>query len=168
VPCTSAEEPEHLREATVTQVYKSLYIFTLVAAQLVPSVRASPTPDAGASVRSSGTLVIYALATCSCEGANSVDACTVAALDVTASHDSPTIKLGSGVSFRRERRKDAQIAKISLACSSPKRSDSPLFSTASRVKFIRGLLGSTKANDRVRPRLRMYSELLECSTRHSH
>lgn len=32
--------------------------------------------------------------------------------------------------------------------------DSPLFSTASRVKLIRGLSGSTKANDRVRPRLR--------------
>src|SRR5579862_7301628 len=32
--------------------------------------------------------------------------------------------------------------------------DSPLFSTASRVKLIRGLSGSTKANDRIRPRLR--------------
>ena len=32
--------------------------------------------------------------------------------------------------------------------------DSPLFSTASRVKLIRGLLGSTKANDHIRPRLR--------------
>lgn len=32
--------------------------------------------------------------------------------------------------------------------------DSPLFSTASRVKLIRGLSRSTKATDRIRPRLR--------------
>jgi hypothetical protein len=32
--------------------------------------------------------------------------------------------------------------------------DSPLCSTASRVKLIRGFSGSTKANDRIRPRLR--------------
>jgi len=32
--------------------------------------------------------------------------------------------------------------------------DRPLFSTASRVKLIRGLLGSTQANDHIRPRLR--------------
>ena len=32
--------------------------------------------------------------------------------------------------------------------------DSPLYSTASRVKLIRGLLGSTKANDHIRRRLR--------------
>ena len=35
-----------------------------------------------------------------------------------------------------------------------RKGDSPLFSTASRVKLIRGLLGSTKANDLIRPRLR--------------
>src|SRR6516164_1918990 len=32
--------------------------------------------------------------------------------------------------------------------------DRPLFSTASRVKLIPGLLGSTQANDHIRPRLR--------------
>ena len=46
--------------------------------------------------------------------------------------------------------------------------DSPLFSAASRVKLIRGLFGSTKANDHIRRRLRQPNSFIGRCARNRH